>query len=326
MKTRFQQSWQLFKTSIHVTFRYPKLLWFPALTTFLTLLIALFFLTAIAVPLALQNTGYRFTQKQHWVTVVERNFPGTIGPRKSGIVTESSVESRAAAASADKMRGAKVSLAMLPIYFISMFLATFFNVVFYNEILMALDGRGVSFRRGLNVAWQRVGAILAWSLLAGVVGWLIRSLQERLPFVGRIVTGLIGLVWSIAAVFAIPVIVQDATTRNPVQVLRRSASALKRTWGEGLIGYVGLSAGNFLVVLGSLLFLGVAGVLAYATESILLIVLAAIFWVIGMVVLAYVMGVAGHVYRCALFKYATEGVIPEPYTQDMLDRAWKVKK
>ena len=75
MKTRFQQSWQLFKTSIHVTFRYPKLLWFPALTTFLTLLIALFFLTAIAVPLALQNTGYRFTQKQHWVTVVERNFP-----------------------------------------------------------------------------------------------------------------------------------------------------------------------------------------------------------------------------------------------------------
>ena len=215
---------------------------------------------------------------------------------------------------------------MLPIYFISMFLATFFNVAFYNEILMALDGRGVSFRRGLNVAWQRVGAILAWSLLAGVVGWLIRSLQERLPFVGRIVTGLIGLVWSIAAVFAIPVIVQDATTRNPVQVLRRSASALKRTWGEGLIGYVGLSAGNFLVVLASLLFLGVAGVLAYATKSVLLIVLAAILWVIGMVVLAYVMGVAGHVYRCALFKYATEGVIPEPYTQDMLDRAWKVKK
>jgi hypothetical protein len=42
--------------------------------------------------------------------------------------------------------------------------------------------------------------------------------------------------------------------------------------------------------------------------------------------MAYVSGVAGHVYRCALFKYATEGVVPEPYDQDLLDMAWKVKK
>jgi hypothetical protein len=42
--------------------------------------------------------------------------------------------------------------------------------------------------------------------------------------------------------------------------------------------------------------------------------------------MAYVSGVAGHVYRCALFKYATEGAVPEPYSQDLLDMAWKVKK
>ena len=199
MKTRILQSWQLFKTSIDVTFRYPKLLCFPALTGFLTLLIALFFLTAIAVPLALQDTGYSFTQKQHWETVLERNFPGTIGPAKSGIVTDSSVPSQAGESTAHHMQTTKAPLVMIPIYFVSMFLATFFNVAFYNEILMALDGRGVSFRRGLQAAWQRVGAILAWSLLAGVVGSNISPLQERLPFVGRNITGIIGMVWSVPA-------------------------------------------------------------------------------------------------------------------------------
>ena len=43
------------------------------------------------------------------------------------------------------------ALILLPIYFVSMFLATFFNVAFYNEIIAALNGKGVSFARGL--AW-----------------------------------------------------------------------------------------------------------------------------------------------------------------------------
>ena len=279
----------------------------------------------LSIPITQQNRMASI-MPQHWRTVLERNFPGTIGPKKSGIVMDSASQSGTGNADARNMQTTTMPLVMIPIYFVSMFLATFFNVAFYNEILMALDGRGVSFRRGLSAAWQRVGAILAWSLLAGVVGWLIRALQERLPFVGRIITGIIGLVWSVAAVFAIPVIVQDPATRNPLLILQRSASALKRTWGEGLIGYVGLSVGNVLVVLGSLVFWGVVCVAAYVTGSVFLIILAAALWVIGIVLFAYVMSVAGHVFRCALFKYATEGAIPTPYTQDMLDRAWKVKK
>jgi hypothetical protein len=42
--------------------------------------------------------------------------------------------------------------------------------------------------------------------------------------------------------------------------------------------------------------------------------------------MAYVSGVAGHVFRCALYIYATEGVVPEPYNQELMDMAWKVEK
>ena len=39
---------------------------------------------------------------------------------------------------------------------------------------------------------------------------------------------------------------------NPVNLLKKSAGILKRTWGEALIGYVGLAFANTMVALGSL--------------------------------------------------------------------------
>jgi hypothetical protein len=218
------------------------------------------------------------------------------------------------------------SLFLLVVYFVSMFLATFCNVAFYSEILAALDGRGVSFRRGLQTARSRLPSIFAWSLLAGVVGWLIRTIEQRLPLAGRIMTGLIGMAWSIAAVFAIPVIIQQQPMRNPIRILQQSAATLKRTWGEGLIGYLGFSAGSMVIFMCSLVPLLLAGAFALLFKNVWLIVFAGVIWVLGLLLMAYVSGVAGHVYRCALFKYATEGVVPEPYDQDLLDMAWKVKK
>ena len=218
------------------------------------------------------------------------------------------------------------SLYLLVFYFVSMFLATFFNVAFYSEIIAALNGKGVSFRRGLSTARSRLPSILAWSLLAGAVGWIIRAIEQRLPLGGRIVTGLIGMAWSIAAVFAIPVIIQEQPMRNPIKILQQSAMTLKRTWGEGIIGYIGFSAANMAIFGCSLAPLLLAGVLAVLLKSVWVIAIAGGLWVLGLLFVAYVSGVAGHVYQCALYLYATEGVVPEPYNQDLLDMAWKVKK
>jgi hypothetical protein len=69
-----------------------------------------------------------------------------------------------------------------------------------------------------------------------------------------------------------------------------------------------------------------AGALALLMKSVWMIVIAGVVWVLGLLFMAYVCGVAGHVYRCALYIYAAEGVVPEPYDRDLLDLAWKVKK
>jgi len=43
-------------------------------------------------------------------------------------------------------------------------------------------------------------------------------------------------------------------------------------------------------------------------------------------VLSYVMSVASQIFRCALFLYASQRVLPQPYTPEMMQLAWKIKK
>jgi hypothetical protein len=337
MITKFKQSWELFKVSITVTLRNRKLLWFPVVTTILTGFIGLFFLSAMALPVVLHHTGYHLNQKQHWVALKDYYLPAPAAEPEfhdpaAKPLDALSVLLTGRPAVADEVEHPAAArgslwgwLCCLAIYFVSMFLATFFNVALYSEIIAALNGKGISFRRGFSMARRRLASILAWSLLAGVVGWIIRSIEGRLPFAARIVTGLIGLAWSIAAVFAIPVIIQQEPMRNPLTILRQSAMTLKRTWGEGLIGYLGLSAGSVVIFAVSLLPLLLTGALAMLFKSLWLLVIAGLVWVIGLLSMAYISGVASHVYRCALYVYAAEGVVPEPYNRELLDMAWKVK-
>ena len=319
MITKFKQSWQLFKASIAVTLKNRKLLWFPVLSTFLTALIALFFLAPVVIPVVQHQTGYHPNQMKHWQALCDYYLPEA--------VINAKLQHRAAMLNAPVAHISPLVAAYLPVvYFVSMFLATFFNVAFYSEIIAALNGRGVSFRRGLSLARSRLPSILAWTLLAGAVGWIIHKIEEWLPFVGRIVMGLLGMAWSVAAVFVIPVIIQENSIRNPIKILKQSALTLKRTWGEGLIGYIGFSAGGAMFFMCWLFPLMLAVGIALIIKSIWFIAIAGAIWFIGLLLMAYVSNIAGQVYRCALYIYAAEGVVPEPYNQELLDMAWKVKK
>ena len=212
------------------------------------------------------------------------------------------------------------------LYFVSMFIATFCNVAFYHEILAALTGQPVSIARGLKFASTRLWSILMWTLFAGLVGLIIKAIEERMAIVGQIIGKLIGLAWSVAAVFAIPVIVRKEQNANPIAVLRDSAGTLKRTWGEALIGYAGLSFANMLVALASVGVIVGAIVVSVALNNFWLAAVVVPLWLLALFVWSYVTSVASHVYRGALYLYAAEGVIAAPYDQDMLNMAWKYRK
>jgi hypothetical protein len=309
---KLKRSWLLFKTSVHVIAHNKTLLVFPILSFCLTALIILFFLT----PVAFIKTGFRYDQFEHWKAVGQTFFTTTHEVVNQVGNTHSSGELRF------KPIGMILAAAL---YLLCMFLATFFNVAFFHQILAALRGGTVSVGAGLRFAVSKLPSILLWSLFAGVIGLIIKTLEEKVGLLGQIVLRLIGTAWSVASVFAVPVLILDPT-KNPIEILKKSALTLKKTWGESLAGYLGLQFGGGLVLIISLFFLGGAVVLSIVLQTFWILAVAGVFWVFGLVAFGYLSSVAGQVYRCALYVYASEGTIPAPFNQELLNMAWKMKK
>lgn len=299
---KFQRSWALFKSSLQVISANKKLLLFPILITLLLCVIALFFIA----PIALWDTGHAYTDPAHWKAVADHWLVWSGDGRD--------------------MKFSNAGYALLAVlYLVSTFLATFFNVAFYSQILNALRGRPVSVADGLRVAAARVKAILAWSLLTGVVGIIIRAIEERVGIVGRWIAAFIGLAWSVTSIFVVPIIVMEGSGANPVQFLKTSAAMLKKTWGESLLGYLGIRIGGLLVLLGSLVLFAVIIFLGVVFENYLVLGLVTALWFFGLIAFMYLLNVAGDVYQGALYVYASEGTVPAPFDQDQMNMAWKTK-
>jgi hypothetical protein len=294
----------LFKSSMNVILMNKELLIFPIVTSIATVAMLLFFFA----PAALWPTGHSYFSQEHWhalAGVYLQSYPyhghETLGPKPVAIVYAAFL------------------------YFVSVFVATFFNVAFYNEILAALNGESVSLSRGVKVACSRWKAILMWSLLVGFIGVFLKILEGRNNANGRIIARLVGSTWSIASVFVIPIIVRDTETNNPFTMLKKSAGTLTRTWGEGLIGFIGIGALNTIVMM--FLMISTLG-LVIATSKL------HDFWLSGVVMAGsfvlmmlwiYLTNVASLVYKGALYLYAAEGTVSEPYDQQVLDSAWRYK-
>jgi len=321
---KFMRSWKLFGCAASVIGRNKRLLLFPIVSFFLVIPIAIF---CLGLPIAWPS-GHAFLSGPHWLRVAER-----FGASAATFARAEAHHGESAGAAGEQGHneaGRPVPVAgvygyMAGVYLLSMFLATFLNVAFYSEILNALKGGGVSIGRGLRFAASRWKAILCWSLLAGLVGILIRAIEERLGFIGAWIAKLVGFAWSVATVFAVPVLITESETANPVVFVKTSARLLARTWGEALVGFLGLQIGTGLILVVSLLWLGAAAVVSVMLKSVLLIGVAFGVWLLVIIVLAYVVGVAQKVYVGALFLYAAEGTILAPFDRETLNMAWKVK-
>jgi hypothetical protein len=311
---KFKRSWLLLMASLTMLSQHKKLFLFPLVTAMFIVVTVLFFMA----PVILVPTGHPILSADHWVSVVQRSFePGT-----PGVNDPDGLHIRV-------NRGVPAPRAwfagyLLAAYLVLMFLATFSNVAFSNEIFNALSGRPVSIHSGLLFAWSRVGSILVWSLFAGIVGIIIQQMEQRFGWIGKIILRVVGVMWSVASVFVIPIIVREPEL-NPVTLLRKSAGTLRKTWGEALIGYLGVNAALALCISASFAVVLLIAIASLVAGPGWIAATIAVVWLLAIIALCYAASVADQIYRCALYIYASEGVVPSPYSAEMMDMAWKVK-
>jgi hypothetical protein len=118
-------------------------------------------------------------------------------------------------------------------YLINYFVVIFFNMALIHCTRMYFNGEEVSIKKGIQFSVSRIGAIFAWSLFAATVGTLLRMLQENFGWIGRIITAVLGIAWSIVTFFVVPIIAYENV--GPFEAFKRSGDLMRKKFGESLV-------------------------------------------------------------------------------------------
>ena len=208
-------------------------------------------------------------------------------------------------------------------YLVQYFVIIFFNTALVGAAMIRLRGGDPTVADGFRIAMSKLPAILGYALISATVGIILRALQERAGFIGRWIVGLIGAAWTIATFLVVPVLVNHDV--GPVDAVKRSVELLKKTWGENLIGNVGMGAVFALLMFGVI----AAGVLligaAVSVKSGALVAIAVAIMVFGIVVLSLIQAALTGIYSAAIYRYAEEGVVGGGFDRALIADAFRVK-
>jgi hypothetical protein len=153
-----------------------------------------------------------------------------------------------------------------PITFVSLYCGVALAAVLAGR----LDGKPLTTRDGWLAARERVGIIAAWTLMVCTVGAALRLIERYVPLGGKIVAAIVDLSWTLATMFAVPVLAYE--NLGPTAVLRRSARIFRQRWGMQVGGVVGISIASVFLYVPFIVLL-VAGVASAGATGVFLTVL-----------------------------------------------------
>ncbi len=140
---------------------------------------------------------------------------------------------------------------ILPLAFVAYLvlacITIFFNAALVHAANERLEGGDPTIGSALRGAGQRAGRLLPWALLSATVSALLRTVEERGGAIGKVISGIAGLAWSLVTFLVIPVLVMEGIGVR--DALRRSAALFRQTWGENVAARVGFGLLGFLASL-----------------------------------------------------------------------------
>jgi hypothetical protein len=200
-------------------------------------------------------------------------------------------------------------------YIINYFIVVYFNTALIHCTSLYFKGEEVTVRKGLDFSNSRIGAIFSWALFAGTVGALLNIIQENLGSAGKIITGLIGVVWSIATFFVVPVIAYEKL--GPVDAFKRSVQIMKEKWGESL-------ASSFSFGLVQLVGIIIIAVPAFIIGTVIHPFAGIAFGVLGLLLLFAIVSATQSIFISAIY-HNINGDPIEHYNQHYVDNLFKKK-
>jgi hypothetical protein len=207
-------------------------------------------------------------------------------------------------------------LYMFLFYLVNYFVVVFFNMALIHCTRLYFRGEEVSINAGLRFSLSRIGVIFSWSVFAAIVGTILRIIQKESGIIGKIITGIIGIVWSIATFFVVPVIAYE--NLGPIAAFKRSSQMMKQKWGESLGATFSFGIIQFIAML---LLMVPAFFLGSMVNPIFGIVLA----IGGALIIAVIISAAQTIFVSAVYHNVTDEPIKH-FNQQMIDGLFQNKK
>lgn len=183
------------------------------------------------------------------------------------------------------------------LYMVLSFITIYFQTALVSAAHERLSGGDPTVGSALAGANRHLPQILAWSALTATVSLILRAIEERAGFVGRIITSLIGVAWTLATFLVVPTYVIENV--GPIDAVKRSGSLLKQTWGENIASQVGFGLLGFIAAIPGIA-VAALGIAAGGPVAIVAITLAVVWF--GLV--AVVLSALNAIFQTALFHHA----------------------
>lgn len=223
--------------------------------------------------------------------------------------------------------------AIAGLYFVVTLIANLFGAAIVYGAVQRFRGSDPTIRSSLAGARHKFRPLAWFSLMMATVGLLFQILEDRLPFAGRIAVYLFDAAWSIANVFAVPIIVLSEENVMPLQATKRSVQMVKKVWGEGVVVSFGIGLiGALTYLLYAVVFVGLLlglGSLQHghaAGWAVLPMFLLVLFGILGIIVIGLVFSALGSIAKAALYYYATTGEAPASFDARLLRATMTPKK
>ncbi len=211
-------------------------------------------------------------------------------------------------------------ITLFAFYFCNYFVIVFFNAGLIACTMQALDGQEVSVGYGFRIASKRLPQIASWAFLSAIVGVLLNAIESN-DKGGRIIRAILGTAWTVMTYLAVPFIVLQGN--GPFGAIKNSLSAIKKTWGESLVGHFSLGLIAFLITLPIILLGG--AMLYFTAGSMPMLILSLVIIAIGIFLAAAASAAADMIFKALLYSYATGKTLPENLNTDFYSQAFMPK-
>ena len=206
----------------------------------------------------------------------------------------------------------------LGFYFVCYFVIIFFNAALIGCALIRFGGGDPTVADGFRLSLRNLPQITLWALVMATVGFLLQLLESRFRGLARFLVGFIGAAWSVATFFAVPILVVDGV--GPVDAVKRSVAAIRKTWGEALVSHVGFGLLGGLATLIMLpLFAGAVWIAPTSSTMAIGLVFVALVWIL---LVNLILTTLSAIMRAALYIYAVEGEIPAHFDSQLMRDAF----